>query len=251
MSISPRSTGMAAKRTATREGLTAHAILNSPREAKSNAGTARHNQNMLVKQELHGQMVRLRSAFTRVDPRLEGAIPRFQLPATLMAGGMALPPTQLNEAVRKYINGDGKFSWMAFCNDVEKARAQAWTEATRLKNAQLFNEIDTSGDGQIGPAELGVAVKRFNVHISGKELTDLFESMDEDGNGRLDLPEFVDGLATNMVLPHHVFNTVVTSHKLPYKQGGGKSLAQGATHGMMSPRSSPRGSCYKDEGGFY
>jgi len=180
-------------------------------------------------------MVRTRDAFIRVDPRLEGSIPRYQLAATLKAGGMELTPQQQEDAKHKYVTGDGKFNWKTFCNDIEKARMHSWSQAMRVKHAKLFSSVDTDSSGKIGKEELAVAVRRMNIKVSDHELTNLFSSMDEDRDGNLDLPEFIDGLATNLVMPSHVFDTVARNHTGPYKLGGVKYSKQG-----QSPRMSPR-----------
>jgi hypothetical protein len=87
-------------RAATRETLTAWAILNSPRgQAKKALASGIPSQNELVKEELHNQMVRMRDAFIRIDPRLEGCISRHMVGCTLKAGGMELTKEQLNDAL--------------------------------------------------------------------------------------------------------------------------------------------------------
>ena len=44
-------------------------------------------------------MVRMRDAFIRIDPRLEGCISRHMVGCTLKAGGMELTKEQLNDAL--------------------------------------------------------------------------------------------------------------------------------------------------------
>ena len=101
----------------------------------------------------------------------------------------------------------------------------------------MFEKIDADGSGRLGRDELAMAVKGLKVHVNEAELNELFNSMDEDRDGRLDMPEFVDGLATNMVMPSHVFSTVVTKHAGPYKLGGVKYVRPGASpRGSASPR---------------
>lgn len=95
-----RVAGANQSRAATRETLTAWAILNSPRgQAKKALASGIPSQNELVKEELHNQMVRMRDAFIRIDPRLEGCISRHMVGCTLKAGGMELTKEQLNDAL--------------------------------------------------------------------------------------------------------------------------------------------------------
>merc|ERR1719198_931344 len=159
-----RISGAAQSRAATREALTAWSILNSPRSRpKTVSATGAPGQNELVKEELHNQMVRMRDAFIRIDPRLEGCIPRHMVGVTLKAGGMELTKQQLADAQFKYVTGDGKFNWQLFCLDVEKARNQSWSEARRLKHAKMFEKIDADGSGRLGRDELAMAVKGLKV----------------------------------------------------------------------------------------
>jgi Ca2+-binding EF-hand superfamily protein len=145
-------------------------------------------QEHLIKQELHNQMVRLRDAFLRQDPRITGTIPRYLIPATLKAGGMELPKSQLEEAKRSFTTGDGRFNWVLFCDQCEKARKASWSDAARIKSARLFAEIDKDGSGRLGRAELAQAVQKLNIKVSRKELDTMFDSFDEDGDGNLSYP---------------------------------------------------------------
>ena len=127
------------------------------------------------------------------------------------------------------MTGDGKFNWKTFCSDVEKARTASWSEARRLKAAKTFEQIDADGPGRLSRDELALALKRPNGKAKEGTLNELFDSMDENRDGRLDLPEFIDGLATQMVMPSTVFDTMTATHTGPYKLGGVKYARPGAS----------------------
>lgn len=127
------------------------------------------------------------------------------------------------------MTGDGKFNWKTFCSDVEKARTASWSEARRLKAAKTFEQIDADGSGRLSRDELALALKRLNVKAKEGTLNELFDSMDENRDGRLDLPEFIDGLATQMVMPSTVFDAMTATHTGPYKLGGVKYVRPGAS----------------------
>jgi len=183
-------------------------------------------------QDLHDQNVKLRSSFLREDPRITGTIPRHLMPATFKAGGMELRPEQLEDARKRFMTGDGRFNWMVFCDQVEKARKQSWGEASRIKSAKLFNELDRDGSGRLGREELTAAVNKLGIKVQKSELETMFDSFDEDGDGNLSYPEFVDGFATNMIAPCPVFQRVLGSSRGPKKLGGISSNGKGP----MSPR---------------
>jgi len=240
-----RASGQNQARVMTREELTANAILNSPRDRPRSARAAVPRQDLLIKEEIQNQMHRLRDAFVRADPRTTGTIPRHLMACTFKAGGMELPPAQLQDAKHKYTNGDGRFNWILCCNDVEKARHGAWHAATRVKAARAFNMLDLDGSGKLGRKELAQAVSKMNVNHDGKSLDELFDSMDEDADGNLDFAEFVDGLATNMVTPNPVWGRVMREGRGPAMPGflaGQHPLKQGSPR-QTSPRNadSPRG----------
>ena len=156
---------------------------------------------------------------------------------TLKAGGMELPPAQLKDALVNFMTGDGRFNWIVFCNEVEAARNKSWGEASRLKTAKLFHEIDADGSGKLGKDELGTLLKRMNIKVTDDHLAEMFQSFDEDGDGNLDFSEFLDGLATNMVTPSPVWDKVQMSHRGPKKLGGVSARpGLGTTRGSMSPR---------------
>ena len=69
-------------RTRTRNHITAETILNSPRGGKLVLGSRTPRQGLLIKEEIHNQMVRLRDAFLREDPRITGTIPRHLMATT-------------------------------------------------------------------------------------------------------------------------------------------------------------------------
>jgi Ca2+-binding EF-hand superfamily protein len=95
---------------------------------------------------------------------------------------------RLEEAKRSYTTGDGRFNWIVFCDQVERARKQSWGEASRIKSAKLFNELDKDGSGRLGRDELRVAVSKLGIKVSGSELETMFDSFDEDGDGNLSYP---------------------------------------------------------------
>lgn len=178
------------------------------RPATAVGGSAQQQQNLLVKQQLHNQTVRLREAFLRQDGRITGTIPKFMLASCLKAGGLDLDKDQTREASFKFMSGDGRFSWILFCEHIEKARNKSWSQAARVKSAKAFADIDRDGSGRLSTDELEDALKRWKVPLDGGKLEKLVAACDADGDGNISYPEFVDGLARDLVAPTSIWGTV-------------------------------------------
>lgn len=58
----------------------------------------------------------------------------------------------------------------------------------------LFKTLDRSGEGQLDPADLQIALKRAGMEIEEEDVVDFMQLMDVDGNGYIDFKEFKDFL---------------------------------------------------------
>ena len=183
------------------------------RPATAVGGNAQQVQNLIVKQQLHNQTVRLREAFLRQDGRITGTIPKFMLSSCLRAGGLELDQAQTTEACWKFMTGDGRFNWILFCEHIEKARSKSWSQASRVKSAKAFQDIDRDGSGRLSKDELEGALKRWKIPITPEKLDALVTSCDADGDGNISYPEFVDGLARDLVAPTSIWGTVTSARK--------------------------------------
>eukprot|EP00198_Chlamydomonas_reinhardtii_P001705 XP_001691041.1 predicted protein [Chlamydomonas reinhardtii] len=54
----------------------------------------------------------------------------------------------------------------------------------------LFNSIDTDGSGAIDVSELQTALEMMGIHKSEDEVAELMDGVDDDGSGELEFPEF-------------------------------------------------------------
>lgn len=193
----------------------------------------------MVKQQLHNQTVRLREAFLRQDGRITGTIPKFMVSPCLRAGGLDLDPAQTTEACWKFMTGDGRFNWMLFCEHIEKARSKSWSTASRVKSAKAFADIDRDGSGRLSREELEGALKRWKVPVEGGKLDALVAACDADGDGNISYPEFVDGLARDLVAPDSIWGSVSATTKQRYggrSQRGPTIRPDARAYGMGSAR---------------
>jgi len=185
-------------------------------------GGARLTQDRLVQNKLYDQMVSLRQSFLREDPRITGAIPKHLIGSCLKSGGMPSSNAQIAELQLKYPTGDGRFNWILFCEHTEAARAKSWNQASRVKSAQAFKELDADGSGRLSRDELEAALKKLKIISSKADLEKLINTCDADGDGNISFQEFVDGLASNLVSSDTIFSAIKSEK------------------GPSSPRNSPR-----------
>ena len=58
--------------------------------------------------------------------------------------------------------------------------------------------FDKDDDGSITVVELGEVMGKLNMNPTDAELTDMVNEVDTDGNGDIDLPEFISLMARKM-----------------------------------------------------
>jgi len=190
------------------------------RGATEVSGSAQKVQNLVVKQQLHNQMVQLREAFLREDQRISGTIPTYQLASCLRAGGLELDAVQTKEAHWKFMTGEGRFHWLRFCEHIEKARSKAWSQQSRIKSAKAFADIDKDGSSMLSRDEIETALTKWNVPYTDDKLDRIFTSCDKDGDGNISYPEFVDGMARDLVAPSSIWDAAATQAKLQSPRSG-------------------------------
>ena len=61
-----------------------------------------------------------------------------------------------------------------------------------------FRVFDKDDDGSITVVELGEVMRKLNMNPTDAELTDMVNEVDTDGNGDIDLPEFISLMARKM-----------------------------------------------------
>lgn len=65
---------------------------------------------------------------------------------------------------------------------------------------EAFNRFDRDGDGHIEAKELGTVMRIMGMEPTSEQLNTLVESIDVDGNGKIELPEFANMMARQMLL---------------------------------------------------
>ncbi|XP_048586630.1 calmodulin-related protein [Nematostella vectensis] len=75
-------------------------------------------------------------------------------------------------------------------------------EATDITEEQIrefknaFMSFDKNGDGRIDAEELGIVMRSIGLHPKDEELKAMIKQADKDGSGDIDLPEFIELMAS-------------------------------------------------------
>ena len=72
-------------------------------------------------------------------------------------------------------------------------------------------------DRAASASEIKEALKRWNVPVTQEKVDELISKVDADGDGNISFPEFVDGLARDLVSPGSIWGSVNSTAKT----GGG------------------------------
>ena len=94
-------------------------------------------------------------------------------------------------------------------NNNNKVRAEALKIVSSVLNAvdlarlrTQFFQLDLNADMTISPSELGAALEKLGIRVPSNELRRIVNTIDTDGDGRIDLPEFIQA-TVEVALVHH------------------------------------------------
>jgi len=200
-----------------KDRLTADDVLNNTYQ-KSGVSLKGDTRRQMIMQQLHNQNVKLRTEFVRQDVRLTGSCAGYLVPSVVKAGGLELTRQQVDQAKKAFITGDGRFNWELFCDSIDNARQATWKDAAVLRSAKAFKQIDQDGSGRISRDELEAALKKYNVAVNQDQIEKVLNSVDADGDGDISYPEFVDGMARELVTPSSILGRMAHVTNSPRRQ---------------------------------
>ncbi|KAI8342466.1 mitochondrial carrier domain-containing protein [Chlamydoabsidia padenii] len=126
---------------------------------------------------------RIRALFDSLDRRHEGVLDRDCIEKGLTAMTHLPARTKfVNELLAQCdTSQDGLVDYDEFKTYVHEKEEELW---------QLFQRLDTRGDGSLLPSDLAGALQAAGITINQNELMNFMEWMDLDGNGVIDFYEF-------------------------------------------------------------
>lgn len=139
------------------------------------------------------QMRDLRQIFDWLDTSGDGEISATELLVVLHTFQKEASMEEAEQLIGD-ATGSSKdtIDWMQFVGILEKGLGKG---ASSTSAAQMFELLDTTGSGQLGPDVLRAALKRWGCDASDHAVDKMVRYIDEDGDGQVSLQEFADALA--------------------------------------------------------
>ncbi|CAK8989769.1 unnamed protein product [Durusdinium trenchii] len=141
----------------------------------------------------------LQALFHSADKDDSGLLSFTEMSLVLREGNPELTDKELALLFREIdTNGDLTVDFKEFAKylnsmsagKLQKSKSREQVTAERCK--EEFFKVDENSDGKLSREEMAELLRKGNPEITEDELTLLFDTMDQDGNGSLDFEEFVD-----------------------------------------------------------
>ncbi|NXC48912.1 CETN2 protein, partial [Penelope pileata] len=138
------------------------------------------------------QRQQLREAFDVFDPDGSGQMDVRDLKARscqrAAALGCELRKAEMEKIISEVEDGSGKMNFELFLRVVTQKMGEPFSKREILKGFKLF---DNNGTGKISFEKLKLAASEVEEDITDGELQEMIDEADVDGDGEVDLEEFL------------------------------------------------------------
>jgi len=135
----------------------------------------------------------LRQAFELFDKDGSGYIDKDELAGLMAALGVELGESELaNMYTEMDPSGDGQIDFKEFSTAM--ARDPEEQQSTSEMATAIFAMLDKSGDGKVSTAEMKSAMVSMNPSLKDDDITAAMQLFDKDGTGNMTKQEFVQGI---------------------------------------------------------
>ena len=144
----------------------------------------------LADQLTEKQIAEFREAFTLFDKDADGFITTEELGNVMRSLGQNPTEAQLEDMISELdVDGNGSLDFPEFLTMLN--RRTRTNEDSEEELVEAFKVFDVDGSGFIQPADLRVIKARLGEILSDEEIDQMIRSADVDGDGQLNLEEFI------------------------------------------------------------
>ncbi|CAH1431265.1 unnamed protein product [Lactuca virosa] len=135
------------------------------------------------------QVNQLKEIFTRFDLDSDGSLTHLELAALFRSVGLK-PGDEIDTLIAKLdANGNGSIEFEELVNAIfPDSDEEIFIDQEQLMKA--FRLFDKDGDGSITPIKLATQMAKLGHPLTYRELNDLMNDIDTDGDGSISFHEF-------------------------------------------------------------